>query len=99
MSANTKSAQKVKQMTAVAMFCALAYVCACFIKVPVGFLSLDVKDAFIILCSLLFGPISGLFIAIAVPLLFVCLAFAGGIVILLPLALVGLAFGLLKACV
>lgn len=69
MSANTKSAQKVKQMTAVAMFCALAYVCACFIKVPVGFLSLDVKDAFIILCSLLFGPISGLFIAIAVPLL------------------------------
>jgi len=43
--------------------------------------------------------IASLLFAIAVPLLFVCLAFAGGIVILLPLALVGLAFGLLKACV
>jgi len=43
--------------------------------------------------------IASLLFAIAVPLLFVCLAFAGGIVILLPLALVGLAFGLLKTCV
>ena len=42
--------------------------------------------------------IASLLFAIAVPLLFVCLAFAGGILILLPLALVGLAFGLLKAC-
>jgi len=43
--------------------------------------------------------IASLLFAIAVPLLFVCLVFAGGIVILLPLALVGLAFGLLKTCV
>lgn len=43
--------------------------------------------------------IASLLFAIAVPLLFVCLAFAGGIVLLVPLALVGLAFGLLKACV
>lgn len=42
--------------------------------------------------------IASVLFAIAVPLLFVCLAFAGGILILLPLALVGLAFGLLKAC-
>lgn len=44
-----------------------------------------------IIASLLFG--------IAVPLLVVCMIFAGGIVLLLPLALVGIAFGLLKACV
>lgn len=44
-----------------------------------------------ILASLLF--------ALAVPLLIVCLLFAGGIALLLPLALVGLAFGLLKAIV
>lgn len=35
---------------------------------------------------------------IALPLLFVGLLFAGGVVLLLPLALVGGAFGLLKAC-
>lgn len=44
-----------------------------------------------IVASLLFG--------IAVPLLIVCGLFAGGIALLLPLALVGIAFGLLKACV
>ena len=43
--------------------------------------------------------IATILFAIAVPLLFVCLVFAGGILLLLPLALVGLAFGLLKACV
>lgn len=37
--------------------------------------------------------------AVAVPLLVVCLVFAGGIALLLPLALVGVAFGLLKAVV
>lgn len=43
-----------------------------------------------IIASLLFG--------IAVPLLIVCGLFAGGIALLLPLALVGIAFGILKAC-
>ena len=37
-----------------------------------------------------------LFVA-AVPLLIVCLFFAGGLVLLLPLALIAAAFGLLKA--
>ena len=43
-----------------------------------------------VIASVLFG--------IAVPLLVVCGIFAGGIALLLPLALVGIAFGLLKAC-
>ena len=51
------------------MFCALAYVCMYFIKVPISFLTLDVKDSLIILCSLLFGPLEGLVIAIVVPFL------------------------------
>lgn len=44
-----------------------------------------------ILASLLFS--------IAVPLLVLCLMFTGGVVLLLPLALIGIAFGILKACV
>jgi riboflavin transporter FmnP len=51
------------------MFCALAYACTYVIKIPVGFLTLDVKDSLIILCSLLFGPIYGLTVAVLVPLL------------------------------
>ena len=35
---------------------------------------------------------------VAVPLLILCLAFAGGVFLLLPLALIGIAFGVLKAC-
>jgi len=44
--------------------------------------------------------IASLLFAIAVPLLGVCLLFTGGILLLLmPIALIGIAFGLLKACV
>ena len=63
------SAIRIKKLTATAMFCALAYVCMYFVKIPVGFLTLDVKDSLIILCSLLFGPVYGLTIAVVVPLL------------------------------
>lgn len=41
--------------------------------------------------------VASLLFALAVPMLVVCLLFAGGIVLLVPLALIGLAFGLLKA--
>ena len=37
--------------------------------------------------------------ALAVPALFVCLLVIGGAAILIPVALVGAAFGILKACI
>ncbi|MDY3225701.1 MAG: hypothetical protein SOW84_07495 [Candidatus Faecousia sp.] len=37
--------------------------------------------------------------ALAVPMLVLCLIFAGGLLILVPLAMLGVAFGLLKSCV
>lgn len=37
--------------------------------------------------------------AIAVPLLVLCLVFAGGMLLVVPLALIAIAFGLLKKCV
>lgn len=43
--------------------------------------------------------IASLLFVIAVPLLVLCLVFAGGLVLLLPLALMGIAFGLVRACV
>lgn len=44
-----------------------------------------------IAASILFVP--------ALPVLIVCLLFAGGMVLLLPVALIALAWGILKACV
>lgn len=43
--------------------------------------------------------IAALLFALAVPLLVLTLLFAGGVFLLLPLALAGIAFGVLKACV
>lgn len=63
------SLKNMRVMTATAMFCALAFACTALIKIPVQFLTLDLKDSLIILCSLLFGPASGLSVAVAVPLL------------------------------
>lgn len=63
------STDKIKKIAATATFCALAYACMYFIKIPVGFLTLDVKDSLIILCALLFGPVYGLAIAVVVPFL------------------------------
>ncbi len=43
--------------------------------------------------------IASLLMVIAVPLLALCLLFAGGIALLVPVALIGIAFGIVKACV
>ena len=59
---------RLKKMCAVAVFCALAYACT-YLKVPVMFLSLEVKDSIIVLCTLIFGPLWGLFVAVVVPTL------------------------------
>ena len=42
--------------------------------------------------------IASVLFTVALPLLLICLFFAGGLLILLPLGLVALSFGLLKAC-
>lgn len=43
--------------------------------------------------------VASLLFTIAVPMLVACLLFAGGILLLVPLALLAIAFGLLKKCV
>ena len=62
--------RRIKAIVLVAMFSALAFVttvvCS-YIPRVAGFLSLEFKDAVIVLCSLILGPMSGLLIAILVP--------------------------------
>ena len=43
--------------------------------------------------------IASVLFVIALPMLVLCLMFAGGMLLLIPLGLVALAFGILKACV
>ena len=68
---------------------------------------------FILFCWLFFGAIRLAFKAawglakiiavilfvVALPALIVCLLFAGGVVLLLPVALIAVAWGILKSCV
>ena len=58
----------IKRLCVVAMFCALAFILT-YLKLPVSFLSLEIKDSMIVLCTLIFGPLAGLCIAIIVPIL------------------------------
>ena len=43
--------------------------------------------------------IASILIGLALPVLIVCLVFVGGIALIVPIAVIGIAFGILKACV
>ena len=43
--------------------------------------------------------IAGILMALALPLLVFCLLFVGGVAVLLPVALIGAAVGILQVCV
>ena len=59
---------KIKRLTAVAVFAALAYVIH-FIHIPVGFLNLDFKDVIMAIAGMYFGPATGILLALLVPAL------------------------------
>jgi hypothetical protein len=42
--------------------------------------------------------VAGILMAFALPVLFVCLFFVSGIALVIPLALLGIAIGILKVC-
>lgn len=66
---NQNARTRLRRMIGVALFTALAYVVMILIHFPVGFLTLDLKDAVITLCGLCFGPLAALFASVTVPLL------------------------------
>ena len=43
--------------------------------------------------------IASLLIGLALPALIICLVFVGGIALLIPIAVIGIAVGILRACV
>ena len=61
--------QKIKRMTAVALFIALAYVCMYVFRIKVSFLTFDAKDAVMTIGACFFGPVSGIIMPLIVALL------------------------------
>ena len=68
MNTKAKTTEKIKRMTIIAMFAALAYVVH-FIHIPVAFLNLDFKDVIMTIGGMYFGPAAGAILAVLVPLL------------------------------
>ncbi len=66
-----KNLEKIKKMTGVAMFAALAYVSVAVLRIPNigGFLTMDFKDVIIAICGMFFGPLAALSLSVLVPLL------------------------------
>ncbi len=56
----------IKRMVISAVFTAIAYVCVCVFRIKVSFLTFDIKDSVITVCAMIFGPLTGLAISLAV---------------------------------
>ena len=68
MNTQANTTEKIKRMTAIALFAALAYVIH-FVHIPVAFLNLDFKDVIMTIAGMYFGPAAGAVLAILVPML------------------------------
>ncbi len=63
------SAMRLKKLVMAGVFCALAYAVMFVMRINVGFLTFDAKDAVITLAGLLFGPVYSLLISFITALL------------------------------
>ncbi len=50
----------IKKISIIGVLCALAYLCMFLLKFKVGFLSFDLKDAFLCIISFMYGPLYGI---------------------------------------
>ena len=67
MKSTTNNSQKLKRLTIIALFCAMAFIVSIILPIKVMFLTLDFKDTISTICGMFFGPLAGLFCAIGVP--------------------------------
>ena len=66
---NKRYNSDVKKIASIAMLSALAFLARLVFKIPVSFLTFDIKDTIIALGGLVFGPVSGVVIALLVSLI------------------------------
>ena len=65
---NKKTSLDIKKTASIAMLSALSFLARLVFKIPVSFLTFDIKDTVIALGGLVFGPVSGVVIALVVSL-------------------------------
>ena len=61
--------KSVLQLTMIALFCALSYLCLFVFRIKVSFLTFDAKDAVMTIGAMFFGPIAGFTMALVTTLL------------------------------
>lgn len=66
---NKTKSLDVKKVASIAVLSALAFLARLVFKIPVGFLTFDIKDTVIALGGLIFGPVSGVIIALLTSLI------------------------------
>ncbi len=64
----TNTFEKTKKLVAIALFCAVSYI-GMFFRFNVSFLTFDLKDAFMTIGAMFFGPLAGIAMAAVVALL------------------------------
>ena len=61
--------EHIKALSAVGLFCALAYVCCVLFHFKAGFLTFDLKDAVMTVGAMIFGPVYGVAMALIVAII------------------------------
>jgi riboflavin transporter FmnP len=74
-----KNRELIKKIASIAMFSALAFLATLVFRIPIQFLTFDVKDAVITLASLIFGPVAAVIISLLVALLELIISSTGPI--------------------
>ena len=63
------TAKHLNRYITIALFCALAYASTLIFRIPVSFLTFDLKDAIIVTGAMFFGPVAGIVIALLTSLI------------------------------
>lgn len=63
------SAASIRRLTAISLFCAMAYVSVLLFRIKVVFLTFELKDVFIGLCAMVYGPVAGLLSSVGLALI------------------------------
>ncbi len=61
--------EHIKALSAVGLFCALAYVCCVLFHFKASFLTFDLKDAVMTVGAMIFGPVYGIAMAVVVAII------------------------------
>jgi len=63
------TSSQIRRLCAISLFAAMAYVAVLLFRIKVQFLTFDIKDVFLGICALVYGPLAGAVCAVTVALI------------------------------